>query len=346
MTPNNISIREYKIGDELNINRMHNEIFGTNRTLEQWNWQFKHHIQGPAWITLALSKNETIGHYCMMRNNLNYLGHKIIAGQTSGSMIRSDHRGNKLSTRLILSNNKYAADNDAVAVFGFPNRDAYPGIMRNSGRHRIVTLRYYLHRNGFNKIWGAKIDRVYKYFYSMLIRLQYIKIRFLNKDFNIVVSSHLPDSFEDSLKEIRDREVFSIWKDVPYLKWRYESHPDHNYAFHILTVMGRIESLIVALDCGETVAVCDLLHRTTNTRQSVLLLLHVLNYYNSSTIQKVEFYGYDNGFFNVVFGACGFKIFPFSNFIFTGRIFDNTELEKRFIIPQNWTIAYGDTDII
>jgi GNAT superfamily N-acetyltransferase len=346
MTQNKELIREYKAGDELNINKMHNELFNTNRSLDHWNWQFRDHTQGHGWITLAVVENEIVGHYCMMRNHLNFMGREIVAGQTCGSMIRSDQRGKKLSTKLIRHNSKYAAKEGAVAVFGFPNRDAYPGIMRNSERLRLATLKYYLYRIGFQKIWASKIDRVFKYFHGMLIRMKYIGFRFLNKDVVIVVSSHLPDRLEDSLREIREYEVLSIWKDVSYLRWRYENHPDRKYTFHILNVKGRPEGLIVTLDCGEIIAICDLLHRTKNVSQSALLLLHVLNYYNASDAQKIEFYGYDNGFFDAVFGTCGFNIVPFSNFVFTGRVFEDMKPEKMFIIPQNWTIAYGDTDII
>lgn len=347
MSEKEVLIREYKPGDEADVIKMHNEIFSTNLTLEHWYWQFRDHVQGHAWITFAEIKKEIVGHYCMMRNHLNFMGREIVAGQTCGSMIRSDQRGKKLSTRLILHNNKYAAKEGAVAVLGFPNRDAYPGIMRNSDRHRLVTLKYYLYRIGFQKIWGSKIDRVFKYFHDMLIRLKYIGFRFLNKGVGIVVSSHLSDRLEDSLREIRDNEVLSIWKDVSYLRWRYENHPDRNYTFHILNVKGRSEGLIVTLDCGEIIAVCDLLHKTKNVSQSALLLLHVLNYYNASDAQKIEFYGYDNGFFDAVFEKCGFKILPFSNFVFTGWAFnENTRIGKMFYLPNNWTIAYGDTDII
>jgi len=349
MSDKDLFIRKYKSGDEADIIRIHNEVFSSNKTLEHWYWQYINHVQGHAWITLAEMDNKIIGHYCMMRNHLNFMGHEIVAGQTCDSMIRSDHRGKFLSDKIIMHNNKYGEEEGAAAVLGFPNRNAYPGIMRNSNRHRLVNLKYYLYRIGLNKIWGSKIDRVVKYFHGMLIRLKYIGFRFLNKDkaLEIIVSSHLPDRLDDSLEEIRDYEVLSVWKDIPYLRWRYQNHPDRNYTFHILYAKGKPEGLIVTLDCGGIVAVCDLLHRTKNVSQSALLLLHVLNYYNDSDAQKIEFYGYDNGFFDAVFGMCGFKILPFSNLVLTGRVFDeNSRMARMFYLPNNWTIAYGDTDII
>jgi len=340
-------IREYKPGDESKIIKLHNEVFGTYRTLEHWNWQFRNHVQGHGWITLAEVSNKIVGHYGLMRNHLNFMGDEIVAGQRCDTMIRSDQRGKKLFTRLGIFNYKFAANKGVVAFFSFPNRNSSPGSMRNLEWQRVINLKYYFYRIGLKRIWGSKVDHIFKHFNGMLIRLKYIERRFLDSDLRIVVSSHLPDSLKDCLKEIRDYEVLSIWKDMPYLRWRYENHPDNQYIFHILYAHGRPEGLAVTRDIGETIAICDLLHRIKNVSQSTLLLLHILNYYNGSNAQKIEFYGYDSGFFDAAFSACGFNVVPYTNAIFGGRVLDeDTKIAKMFMFPQNWSIAYGDTDII
>jgi hypothetical protein len=79
--------------------------------------------------------------------------------------------------------------------------------------------------------------------------------------------------------------------------------------------------------------------------QTVILLRHLINYYAHSTIQKIEFYGHDNGYFDHAFAASGFNIQLLSRFVMVGRVFNNKMLDKMFIIPHNWTISYGDTDI-
>jgi len=346
MTQEEILIRKYRPGDEATVIKMLHDIFGINRTVEQWNWQFKNHVQGQAWITVAEVRNEMVGHCCMMRNHLSLMGREIIAGQRCDTMVRSDQRGKKCFIRMGIRNYRDAAKEGVAAVFSFPNRDSYLGLVRYLGWRRITNLRYYFYRIGFQKIWGSKIDHVFKYFQGMPIRLKYTLLRYLHKDLEIVVSSHLPEGLEDTLKEIRDYEVLSIWKDVQYLRWRYENHPDRHYTFHILNAQRRPEGLVVSTDYGKRIAICDLLHRTKDVPQSAFLLSHVLLYYQTSTAQKIEFYGYDSGFFDAVFSACGFSIIPTSNFIFGGRVFDDKKLENLFILPQNWTIAYGDTDVI
>ncbi|MCK4237323.1 MAG: hypothetical protein KAX38_09415, partial [Candidatus Krumholzibacteria bacterium] len=162
----------------------------------------------------------------------------------------------------------------------------------------------------------------------------------------VVVSSELPDGMESCLGEIRENEVLSVWKDVPYLKWRYEKHPDFDYTFHVLFARGRPEGLIVTRVHGQSIAICEVLHRTKNVSQTAFLLSHVLKYFHFSDDQSIKFYGYDSGFFDAVFSRCGFSIDTSSDLVFGGRVFGDVKLEKVFIFPHNWTVAYGDTDVI
>ena len=60
----------------------------------------------------------------------------------------------------------------------------------------------------------------------------------------------------------------------------------------------------------------------------------------------MEFYGHDNGFFDGVFEEAGFKNHHYSPIIFVGKIFGKQKFDKHFGSVQNWSIAYGDTDVI
>jgi hypothetical protein len=92
-------IRQYKLGDELKILKLHNEVFDTNRTLGHWGWQFRNHIQGHGWITLAEVRNEIVGHYCLFQNHLNFMGQESIVGQGCDRIILFDQLGEKLLAR-------------------------------------------------------------------------------------------------------------------------------------------------------------------------------------------------------------------------------------------------------
>jgi hypothetical protein len=69
-------------------------------------------------------------------------------------------------------------------------------------------------------------------------------------------------------------------------------------------------------------------------------------YYAKSAAERIEFFGHDDGFFDSVFEQCGFRTRYSSGFNFSGRVFADERLAKQFAAPQNWSVVYGDTDVI
>jgi hypothetical protein len=346
MNPPEAQIRNYKEGDESAIVDLFNNVFYAGRTLERWSWQFQDHVQGPGWITLAEDCGEIVGQYCMMRNHLNFMGSEICAGQSCDTMVRDDQRGKRWFVRLASANYDYAAGTGMKAVFGFPNRASYPGFMRSLHWHRITALRHYYYRIGFRKIWGAGIDRIYKTIYKMILAKKSAGLRYRTGESRIETTTHLPDEIEGLCAELLNYEVLSVWKDLKYLRWRYEHHPDNRYIFHVLWVDQRPECLIVVREKGQDIAICDLLSRTKNIRQAASLLAHVTRLYQDTDAQVIHFFGHDDGFFDSVFIPCGFSAEYSGDYVFGGRVFVDGDLADKYIIPQNWTIAYGDTDFL
>jgi hypothetical protein len=210
-----------------------------------------------------------------------------------------------------------------------------------------VNLSYFYRRIGFRKAWGRGADRAFKLLMRPLAG-SVMKARSLRyrSGLEVTLSSSLPGDLEGLLHNKRTYEVLALWKDPEYLRWRYEKHPDATYMFHTGRVGGKPVALLIARDCGDTIAICDLLHRDNDEVPSLLLLDHAVRHYSRSPAQKIEFYGHDAGFFRFVFTSCGFRSIPFSPLVFGGRLFSNPDLEKVFLMPDSWTVAYGDTDII
>lgn len=351
MAENNMQIRSYKAGDEIKILKLFKQVFNINRSLSLWNWQFKNNTQGPGWVMVAEKKGEIVGQVAIRHNYLNFLGKRILAGQSCDIMVRRDYQGKGLFTKLAKQTYSVASKNCLKAVFGFPNRSAYPGYMQKLGRHRVAILKYYYYRIGFRKIFGHNIDRILKHVYGMPSLFMFLLEKKVHKNIRIKVSSVLDVGISDLLNDYLNQQVLSIWKDLAYMQWRYAEHPTYNYQFHLLYQFDRLDGLAVVRNTGISIVICDFLHRSMDVSYSILLLRHIVNYYRNSPAQKIEFYGWDNGFFDSVFQRCGFQIQP-SNFKFTAQVLNNGEggnkerFEKMFIIPQNWTITYGDTDVI
>lgn len=344
MNSSEVLIREYVQGDETDIIKLHREIFHSDTNIEKWKWQFMESPQGKAWITVADKDSAIVGHYALMRSHLNFLGTEIVAGQGVDGMVREDQRGKKLVPRCTKKTWDCASKDGLQAVFGFPNHAAYPGLRLHV--IRLFRLKQYRYRFGFKKIIGGELDSLIKFFYLLTQKMK-INLFKITRQLNISIhtSDKLQDNLDIFLHDIRLHEVLSLWKDQKYLKWRYEDHPTNKYLFHSLLINNNLEGLIITRSRGDSIAICEVFSRKKNVIQMVLFLHYIILQNIRSNAQIIEFYGCDDGFFDAIFQQAGFKK-SYSDLIATGTVFDNEKLREVFRLPHNWTILYGDTDVI
>jgi hypothetical protein len=339
-------VRQYQKGDESRILALFNATFNGGRSLDRWKWQFERNPQGSPWIALAESGGELLGQYCMIHNHLSLGGREICAAQACDVIVRPDQRGKRWFIRLAESCYSQASVEGLKVVFGFPNRESFPGHVRSLGWERITPLKEYLYRTSIKQLAGPFVDFFYSAVVGTLMRMRAIAFRRSVDGGRIVTSSAIPGSVASLLEDVRNHEIFSVWKDLAYIKWRYEQHPEHRYVYHVLYVGEVAEGLIVSRDTGTSIAICELLHRNKDVAQTVYLLSGAVRYHAKSAAERIEFFGHDDGFFDAVFARCGFSTRYSSGFIFSGRVFGDERLAKQFAAPQNWSVVYGDTDVI
>ncbi len=339
-------IRVYESGDEHGIAALFQAVFGVPKTIERWRWQFVEPPQGAGWITLAERDGELVAQYCMMRYDLNLVGRRIAAAQSCDTMVRSDQRGQGWFVRLARANYQQASEKGVKAVIGFPNRSSFPGFAGSLDWERIATLQEFSFRAGHARIWGGLVDRAFKLALRARVALRCRLLRLSAPGATIETVSSLPDAVSGLLDEIRRHEILSVWKDLDYLRWRYEEHPEHAYDFHVLARDGKLEGLVVSRQVGSSVAICELLHRTKHVAEAALLVSAVVRAHLGGPVQRLEFFGHDDGFFASVFARCGFRGSYAASFVFGGRVFEDDELRHRFAVGRNWTVAYGDSDAV
>lgn len=57
-------VREYREGDEIEINRLFNEIFGASRSLDEWRWKFRDGPANAPVIAVAESGGQIVAFNC------------------------------------------------------------------------------------------------------------------------------------------------------------------------------------------------------------------------------------------------------------------------------------------
>lgn len=130
------------------------------RGIEHWNWKFKDNPYGGPIIYPIEEEEKVVGHYSGMPCSMNLLGKEIAAPQGIDAMVHDSYQGKGLFT--ILAANVYEAcrDSGIKIVFGFPNQNTFPIVMRKFWEH-IGKLKDFQKRIGFRNLYKMRfLDRV------------------------------------------------------------------------------------------------------------------------------------------------------------------------------------------
>lgn len=118
--------RTYRAGDEVQINDGFNEVFGLNRSLDEWRWKFPEHPEG-RWIMLAVDPGgRVLAHYAALAMQVRFGREHVRAGQIVDAYSRMEVRGTRVFSscyeRFIDS---FGKPDGLPLMFGFPGRKHY-----------------------------------------------------------------------------------------------------------------------------------------------------------------------------------------------------------------------------
>jgi len=88
--------RSYQDGDEKAINRLYKEVFGKERSEEQWRWEFQNPPEGPANIRVIEHKGRIVAHIALIPIRFQFFDKEILVGKSEDSSILKDYRGKRL----------------------------------------------------------------------------------------------------------------------------------------------------------------------------------------------------------------------------------------------------------
>lgn len=343
--------RPWREGDEAGILRMFAEVFGERRSAPAWTWQFREGPAGPGWVTVLEADDEIVGQHAMMRKDLTFRGKRVNGAHEVDAMVRESHRGLGRYVRLAEQNYAEARAAGCQVVLGFGSRNSWPGsaplLMRALDWDILGNLQYSFKRLGRRRLLGpldGPVQRVRRALASA--KLAFDRRR-QARDLTLECTGKVPAGFKEGLRHIRDYELMSVFKDIAYLTWRYEKHPEFAYQFYVARVEDKVEALIVTRERGDVVSICEILHRRKDVPRTALLLRYVVNAHMNGSRQTIEFYGHDNGFYKAVCRRAGFHFQEYSQIVYgVRRLTQDEPLSSAVVHTSNWSLSYGDTDSI
>lgn len=214
------SIRAYQPGDEKGLVELFNAVFGVDRSLERWYWQFKDNPVGEQYIRVAVTESgDLVGHYGGIPVFANWAGQQLVITQVVDVMADPSVRGG-LSRRS--------------GIFG---RMLASYIEECLGPGRAA-LGY-----GFPPIGNLRLGR--QLGYRELHRVQTLAKRIAeHHSFSLPASIaglgwvvEIVDDLhpvDDLWMRCRTKMPVAIVRDARYLEWRYKRHPEFHYHFVVV----------------------------------------------------------------------------------------------------------------
>jgi hypothetical protein len=144
-----ITFRPYRDGDEGPINDGFNEVFGLNRSLEEWRWKFPERPEG-RWIMLAVGADgRVLAHYAAVAMQVQFGRESVRAGQIVDAYSRKEVRGTRVFSacyeRFIEA---FGAAASLPLMFGFPGRQHYEMGLKVLKYVLIGSVPYWLRDSG------------------------------------------------------------------------------------------------------------------------------------------------------------------------------------------------------
>lgn len=211
-------IRPYEPGDEVSINKGFNQVFGLNRTIEEWRWKFRPDENGSRIMVAVDENNEVLVHY-----------------------------GSIMLPMWI----------DGKVILGAQNLDTYalntPEVLKKRLFLKTAFKYIEVHCHGANKIpffYGCIGGRIMKLGRLAFKYSEPIEIKYLYKQNSILLRSYgrffgdqVWDKYVSLDSEVRLNEISDLWerskirynacvvRDGEYVQRRYLSHPINKYMY-------------------------------------------------------------------------------------------------------------------
>ncbi|UCG70799.1 MAG: GNAT family N-acetyltransferase [Thermoplasmata archaeon] len=354
----NWSIRGYNHGDEEEINDLFNTIFGKDRTLEYWNWEFKKNPDGSK-IFVAVDKDQIIAHLGSLHRKIKFRKEYRSASLEVDGMTHPNYGRQgifmALGKKLLDESKKEEID----IIIGFPNEKAIPGHRK---LHCIelfslhVMIKPMNFKNVSKKLFSNRLiciisEKVGKYMLGIIYRVRKPKIE---EDISLMAISEFDDRFDKFWEEAKSSYPIILHRDKRYMNWRYGECPGQKYHKFVAEKENRILAVVVVriverfgLSNG---AIVDVLSLPNHEKVVHGLLLRAIEHLKDKRVDLVacsipKWSGY-----NDVLKKCGFmkcpkrlnpKEEPFIIYPLSKEI--NMDFVKNI---TNWYITWGDTDVV
>lgn len=340
--------RRYQPGDEHDLLALFNRLFGKQRSLEHWQWQFEHNPYARPTICVARRESDDllVGSHVIMPIALNTAGTRVLAGHTLDLVVHEDFRRQGLFQTTARECFTWCLERGLRAVIAFPNSQSYPGFVRSLGWSHILDPQRWDLRTGLRGVLGsAGWARALTWAPDLVWRgLSRIHLGG-GAAWNVEWRRTAPEDHDLLWAECAPELKLALWKDREYLAWRYDQNPDHEFEYVTLREGLRLRAVAVVFRQYGCDMICEwICRRAPGTALGRALVRAVCERALWCGADRVSFLGHDDGYFARCLAGFQARLAP--ECVLTGRGLEDGPLDALVRDRRNWTVTYGDADYV
>jgi len=328
MKQDEIIIREYREGDEVQINQLHNEEYGIGRGSEAWRWEFMSGPYGKAIFMVAEHKSEIIGTQALMPITLCYGGKQICSAKSEGTLLKAEYRGLGIFKRLYEVCFELADKRGIALIWGFTYAE---GPFRNCGfeipgklNHLIISLKPFPANmlSGtrmaaqMKKRIGSQVAQEFLFHIFTLIGFIWGKIRQPKINprprFKVIAIDKVDNRLDVFWEAFRQNtNYYTIDRTSKYLDWRIIRNPNMTYQLLAIIENSKIQGYMVLGinkygNVGSITDLCVLNEYFEEVAGG--LISHAVDYFRAQGVSHIDAWCAGNNLQTKKYSACLRKV--------------------------------------
>lgn len=228
-----IAYRRASKADYQSINDFHNRIYKSNRSLEQFSWEFERAPAGESVYIIALDGDRIVGTNCVIPIELyNSATGPFLSGKSEDTLVDPDYRGHGIFNQIYNVLFEECVNEGIEVIWGFtPARAPFKKIgfeiPYDHSQSLMVfdVLKSFDYLKALNPANGL-LDKLKIFGLSLY---SYFRWKLTSPSIQIQLNREKPDFEELSYflnKQIDSSDEFtSIYSSPDYLKWRFQTNP-------------------------------------------------------------------------------------------------------------------------
>ena len=218
---------EYQTGDETKILRLFREVFGFERSLEHWKWEFLDSPAGRGITYLAKAEDRVVGQYTVVPVEMVVRGRTVMGAQSVDTMTANDFRRQGIFEQLAKLTLKAARELGVEIIYGFPNQNSYPGLVGKLDFLSVAPVGKFRQRLDWKRL---AVDKHPKSIVKSVAKEYFKSLRATEKSIKgLERCQRFTEEHDDLWKRVSKSVGLCVAKTSSYLNWRYCKRPNSTY---------------------------------------------------------------------------------------------------------------------